>query len=419
VWKGKDIDKFVLPSTGYFRGEQQVRVPEAIINMEDWVAFMGIFLAEGYTYKTKLKHKGEYSKWNCHAYRIGIAQAKKSKYFRDIEELLDKLPFNFRYNQGSFVCNSIGLYSYLEQFGKSWQKYIPKEILELDSKYLKVLWEWLLKGDGNRHKRSKGGNIHTSYSSVSQRLADNIQELLQKIGKDASISTRPPESGGCIKGRRIQGKRKRYIVLQRDSELRALRGERVKYEGKIYCVSVPNKVVYVRRNGRPMWCGNSAVFVAATVNKVLNLPPELLRKGRFDEVWGVDLPSPEEREEILKIHLQKRNRDPKNFDVVEIVKKTDKCTGAEVEAIFEDAMFMAFSDKREVETKDILTAIEATTPQVVSQSEEISAIRDWITKRARPVSSFKVGQWQTHRANELVEDSVRKVVTDDDDSDKE
>ena len=137
-----------------------------------------------------------------------------------------------------------------------------------------------------------------------------------------------------------------------------------------------------------------AAFVAATVNNIDNIPPELLRKGRFDEVWGVDLPADQERADIFGIHIRKRSRDPKNFDIAALIPVSQWYTGAEIEAGIEDAMYFAYADNaREFTTEDIIRSLEETTPQCKTQSEKISVIRDWIADRARLVSSHTVGRW--------------------------
>lgn len=131
------------------------------------------------------------------------------------------------------------------------------------------------------------------------------------------------------------------------------------------------------------------VVMVATANEVASLPPMVYRKGRFDEVWATDLPNIAEREEIFKIHIAKRNRDPEEFDVKQLASKTFGFVGSEIESSIEDAMFIAFDDGgRELETEDILQAIEDTTPQFTDdKSPELQRLREFIGKVARPVSS--------------------------------
>ena len=134
----------------------------------------------------------------------------------------------------------------------------------------------------------------------------------------------------------------------------------------------------------------SPVLVIATANDVSQLPPEILRKGRFDEIFFVDLPNEEERLEIFKIHLAKRNRDIQNFNLESLVKKSSTFTGAEIEAAIISAMYEAFDDnKREFTTDDIIGAIEDTVPLAVTMKEQIDALRSWASKRARHASKTK------------------------------
>jgi ATP-dependent 26S proteasome regulatory subunit len=132
---------------------------------------------------------------------------------------------------------------------------------------------------------------------------------------------------------------------------------------------------------------SAPVFVVATANDVSNLPPELLRKGRFDEIFFVDLPNIEERKTIFKIHLEKRNRDSNNFDINLLAKESNNFTGAEIESSIEAAMYEAFSDdKREINTKDILLSLKNSVPIAVIMKEEIAALRLWASERARSAS---------------------------------
>jgi SpoVK/Ycf46/Vps4 family AAA+-type ATPase len=129
------------------------------------------------------------------------------------------------------------------------------------------------------------------------------------------------------------------------------------------------------------------VLVIATANDVSQLPPEILRKGRFDEIFFVDLPTDDERNEIFKIHLIKRNRKPEDYDIDILVEKSVSFTGAEIEAAIISAMYEAFADnKREFSTDDILCAIEETVPLAVTMKEQIDGLRAWAARRARHAS---------------------------------
>lgn len=129
------------------------------------------------------------------------------------------------------------------------------------------------------------------------------------------------------------------------------------------------------------------VYVVATANDVSQLPPELLRKGRFDEIFFVDLPDDKERIDILKIHLNKRNRDSSNYDLVQLAKQSEEFTGAEIEAAIIGAMYEAFyDDKRDVTTQDITNAFSNMVPLARTMKENIDHIREWAKTRARHAS---------------------------------
>ncbi len=137
----------------------------------------------------------------------------------------------------------------------------------------------------------------------------------------------------------------------------------------------------------------SPVFVMATANRVERLPGEFLRKGRFDEIFFVDLPNAEERKEIFKIHLTKRRRDIGRFDLDQLVNVCDGFSGAEIEQALIAAMYEAFAGDREFTQLDIIAAIKATLPLSKTMSEQVTALRDWARQRARPAAS-SVAEYQ-------------------------
>jgi SpoVK/Ycf46/Vps4 family AAA+-type ATPase len=130
-----------------------------------------------------------------------------------------------------------------------------------------------------------------------------------------------------------------------------------------------------------------SVFMVATANDVTGLPPELLRKGRFDEIFAVDLPSHEERVAILAIHLKGRQRDPKKFDLEAIADVTDTFTGSEIEACLDEGLFAAFDEGGELETSHLLAAAGSIVPLAVTAKEQIEGIRAWAKSRARFAST--------------------------------
>jgi ATP-dependent 26S proteasome regulatory subunit len=130
----------------------------------------------------------------------------------------------------------------------------------------------------------------------------------------------------------------------------------------------------------------SPVFVAATANDVTGLPPELLRRGRFDELFFVDLPTAAERAEILAIHLRKRGRDPLQFPLDDLGEQAVRLTGAEIEQAVTAALYTAFADRREMTPADIANAMNETVPIYDTYEERIKELRDWGRGRTRPAS---------------------------------
>ena len=128
------------------------------------------------------------------------------------------------------------------------------------------------------------------------------------------------------------------------------------------------------------------VFVIATANDVSQLPPELVRKGRFDEIFFVDLPDAEERAEIWRIHLLKRNRDPAAFDLHTLAMASDGLSGAEIEQAVIAGLYEAFDQGRPLKMEDLLNVLQETIPLSTMMQEQIQALREWAHQRARPAS---------------------------------
>jgi ATP-dependent 26S proteasome regulatory subunit len=131
---------------------------------------------------------------------------------------------------------------------------------------------------------------------------------------------------------------------------------------------------------------SAPVFVVATANEVAQLPPELLRKGRLDEIFYVDLPNTEERGEIFRIHLAKRGRDPRKFDIDKLVAASVDFSGAEIEEAIISALYDAFHLKQELAANHILATLGQTVPLAKTMAEKISAQRNWAVGRARNAS---------------------------------
>ena len=119
----------------------------------------------------------------------------------------------------------------------------------------------------------------------------------------------------------------------------------------------------------------------ATANDVTKLPPEFLRKGRFDEIFFVDLPDAESRKSIFEIHLKKRGQEPNKFNLPVLVQGTDGFSGSEIEQVIVSGLYTAFSAKKELSNAILMDEIKLTRPLSVTMTERITWLREWAKER--------------------------------------
>lgn len=255
VYSSKGFSKFKVISDPTIKGD---KIPSTCIwngkykkiimgyDSKDFMAFLGIYLSEGSAYKSKTG-KG---------YQITISQTKEH-IRKEIFDLLTRMNLKFYSSKGGFQFCSKRMYEYLIPFGLQHDRYIPKDIKSLSTDLLRVLFDWLIKGDGH------SSPIYTSYYSTSKRLIDDVQEIILKIGFSGNLHIKP-QLHSEIKGRIIHSKKILYEVRVRKSKFKRFVGASSKqyifqedYIGKVYCVSVPSGVIKVRRNGKEIWSGNS------------------------------------------------------------------------------------------------------------------------------------------------------------------
>jgi len=164
----------------------------------------------------------------------------------------------------------------------------------------------------------------------------------------------------------------------------------------------------------------SPVFVIATANDVSALPPELLRKGRFDEIFFCDLPAAGERKQIFDIHIRKKNRDPAKFQLDKLVNMTQEYSGAEIEQAIIGALYDAFDAGGDLSTEGMVHSLSELVPLSVTMRERIEAMREWARTRARPASSSqlrtkKAANWlekhggKTPESNDPIEEGERQL----------
>ena len=247
-WKGENKEYFILSKVEISNNK------DIKIKMNDWLKFLGLYLAEGCVSISKHTKKG---------YKTTIYQSHTKKKDIFIINILKHIPFHFKYHKRGWIIYSTQLAEYLRQFGNSFKKYIPKEIKELSPKYLKILLKCLVFGDGFRSK------VRTSfsYSTSSKRLSSDVQEIAYKLGYYAEIYSRYTRPNKLVKY--IKGKKRQYRIDINNSRKSGniskismgnlvFHGniKRKQYNGKIYDITVKNHTLWVRRNNKCVWSGN-------------------------------------------------------------------------------------------------------------------------------------------------------------------
>lgn len=281
---------YFVPKTAAWCGKDVsvVDVAGRTVKADSYLEFLGYFLSEGWATVSKCHQKkrvgikkysrlmnrrrhadGTYAKsvdsdkrelverryvFNPRvdvAFAVGICQTKNSEYIRRIDNCLKSLPFCFRRSGRNWKCSDRALCDYLSVFGKAHEKYVPRWIMELGPRQLRIFYDALMLGDGTRSPAGK-----CAYYTSSRRLADDVQEILLKLGFVGSI-----RSVNRV-GRRNSAGVTRHIeyrvnIKEKYKTERLSKHTAVDYDGFVYCVTVPNHILFVRRNGMPAWCGNS------------------------------------------------------------------------------------------------------------------------------------------------------------------
>ena len=214
------------------------------VDMPMWAfaRFLGLYIAEGW-----LRHTppGQHDRWE-----ISVAQMAGGK-LDEVRRILKDTGLNWTYHSsersGKFTVGCKALWTYLEQCGRgAWNKVLPDEVMDWPAGLLEDLIYGLMTGDGTVN----ASGLRT-YLTTSPRLADQVQEIWQKCGTYSSIAAKEPPASTF-------GKRTIYRVQsRREAEFQMPKPAEVPYDGNVYCVSVPNGIVLVRRNGKTMWCGNT------------------------------------------------------------------------------------------------------------------------------------------------------------------
>lgn len=251
----KDIQYFTLPGYTTKCGKNGTRVvPEKHFDMDSWMIFLGLWLSEG-----SLDH------------RLGRVRVYTHK--DRVEKLLlsscEKLGIHPSKDKTShrYVLVNKQLFHYLKQFGQSFEKYIPSYVWDLSYRQANLLIDSMICGDGYQCKYASTRSYYTS----SRQLADDFQRLCLHAGYSANVTLKREKGEKLsIKGVETERLHDSYVitVLTQECTLeppvntgsKKEKEELVPYDGKVYCCTVPSGVVYVERNGKSVWCGNSSRF---------------------------------------------------------------------------------------------------------------------------------------------------------------
>jgi len=224
---GEDCEQFVLP--GLIGEKHKHDFAARSIPMADWLCFLGWYLAEGHCYRNE---------------KTGNCTVTLTTYYRTAEAMavMRAVGMSPVVDQHHVTATSRQMYEYVRQFGKAHDKFIPQCIKDLNHKHLVILLKALLDGDGDHN-----GKNSWRYTTVSKRLADDVQEIAIKCGLAASLTC---DKQGFF---RVYGCSTRTAQCNLDGD----RSQWVDYSGTVYCVEVPNSVVLVRQNGHAYFSGNS------------------------------------------------------------------------------------------------------------------------------------------------------------------
>jgi len=233
-----------VPSQCVWKGE----APKDILGYDAslFMSFLGLYIAEGSTFS------------NDKCYRVMISQTKP-EVRTEIKSILYQMQLNYVETDNGFNIENKKLWEYLTPLGLQPTRYIPKEVLNFNKHLLHILFEYLVLGDGHRC------DIYVAYYSTSKILIDQVQEIVIKLGLSGNVRTKHKKGYTSYnRGRKVVAQKDLYEITVRFSKNKRFHGSSNKpyihtkpYKGKVYCVSVPNQIIKVRRNGFEIWSGNS------------------------------------------------------------------------------------------------------------------------------------------------------------------
>lgn len=248
IWHGESKDVLSLPKVkAYGRGWAPSMKNISNVNTKTWLKFMGYYIGDGSSTFYKYK-EGD------NRYIISIRNTVPEE-LDEIENIINNLGFTAqkRYKSEAVRITSKQLYSYLKKFGGSEAKYIPKRLKKLSKQYLQILFNCLIKSDGCHSSRDKERGLQSfSYATISEQLADDIQEISLKLGMVSNLSTRTSTTDWSY------GREYYSISIYNNMSKPLIHNppKSIQYNGKIYNIEIPNNIICTRRNGLTLWSGS-------------------------------------------------------------------------------------------------------------------------------------------------------------------
>ena len=263
IWIGENSEHFILPAVEVKHGNQHYsgsRIQkEKKLPLKEWLRFFGFWIAEGWTTEGK---EGDYN----------VCVSNKNKLLlSEMKAILKNFGYCTYLSEKTFTLRvrDFQLFHYLKRFGKCSQKFVPKETKALSKENLKLFFEYYIKGDGHIYGRNGKG---LSATTTSARLRDDLQEIALKLGISAYYKLggkkgTPFRSPSSYYKKTYKQREDAWVIYFIRKNLHTVLPSTNKkynydeswidFEGPVYCVTVPNHVIYIRRDGIPVWCGNS------------------------------------------------------------------------------------------------------------------------------------------------------------------
>ena len=264
TWRGSEKKNVIITPSVSRRG---VKIqPTQKIDSKDLAALMGWWISEGSVFSGRSKTQGNMR------HRVEISQTKPEQR-AVIRELLGRLPWKWAENKKGFICTSKQLYEYVIQFGRyQHERRVPQWIKDSSPDIIEQFLFAAIAGDGWTQQRKPHHRVSRVYATTSAQLADDIQELFIKIGNAATMRNVNP-AGWKINGRSGDACRTQYHVYERlasrayldggGAGKRGFFGKKVHYDGMVYCATVPNGTLILRRGGKTFIAGNCTVYAWA------------------------------------------------------------------------------------------------------------------------------------------------------------